>query len=191
MKVILEPTARHIHLCQKDAELLFGKGFKFEILRPLSQPGQFATTTKVKIKSGGRILEVRVLGPYREFTQMEVAPSDLYYLQTTAPQKISAQNDGGKIEIIGPKGKIVRQALILHQRHIHLTKEDLEKLKQKLGANLHNTDVVRLKIKGKRGGILDNVVLRVSEKANFRAHIDIDEVNALGVKFKTEAEIIL
>ncbi|MCD6422141.1 hypothetical protein J7L13_02220, partial [bacterium] len=156
-----------------------------------SQPGQFATTSKVKIKAKNRVLEVRVVGPFRKFTQVEVAPSDLYHLKITAPQKICAQNDGAKIEIIGPKGKIIRRALILHQRHIHLTEEDLKKLREELKANLRNGDVVQLKIEGKRGGVFSNVVLRVSERAVFRAHIDVDEANALGVKLGATAEIIL
>lgn len=172
---------RHIHLCEEDIKTLFGEEGKLKPLKNLSQPGQFACEEVViLVGPKGCIEKVRVLGPTRSKTQVEILASDCFKLGMKAPIRLSGDlRDSPGIAIVGPKGCLyLKEGVIVAKRHIHMTKEDSEKL------GVHDKQIVKVKLEGDRGGIMDNVVIRVSENSKLDFHIDIDEANAFEVRDK-------
>lgn len=178
---------RHLHLSQEDLETLFGKGYKLTKTKDLSQPGQFACDEKVDITGPkGTLKGVRVLGPVRPATQIEISVADGFVLGLQAPVR-----DSGKIEdtpgakIIGPKGEIeIDKGIIVAARHIHMHTEDAEQF------GLQDKDLVQVKIGGARGLIFDNVLVRVNPSYALEMHVDVEEGNASGIKNGQMVEII-
>jgi len=143
MKIPIEISARHCHLSQKDLEALFGKGYELKKLRQLTQPSDFACQETVAIKSNSHILEnIRIVGPVREQTQVEISKTDAIFLKIDAPLRLSGDLKGsGAIKIIGPAGEInLLEGLIIPQRHLHCATDEVKKLK------LENGSVVSIKI---------------------------------------------
>lgn len=178
-KVPIGVSNRHVHLSREDLYKLFGEGFELTKKVDLKQPGQFASNEKVTIRGPkGEFENVRILGPVREKSQVEISTTDSFRLGVKAPIRESgklAHTPG--IEIIGPKGKIkMQEGTIVALRHIHMTPEIAKK------ANLKNGDVVSVETFGERRGILGNVLIRVSDKSAFEMHIDVDEANACSLK---------
>lgn len=184
MKIKVGISNHHIHLKEEDLKKLFGEEHKLEIYKPLKQPGQFASTSLLDIKTDkGVIKNVRVLGPVRPYTQVEISQTDAYKLGIKPPVRDSGDlNDCPCVTIIGPKGSISVNCCIIAHRHIHLTKEQKEQY------NLE--DFVSIKVQGPKGGILSNVKCKVSDEAYFELHLDTDEANALDLKNDMEVEII-
>ena len=160
---------RHIHLSREDLDFLFGQGYELTKIKDLKQPGQFAAKEVVTIQGPkGSIEKVRILGPLRDETQIEVSLTDGFKLGIKAPIRESGklENTPG-IKIIGPKGSVeTSKGTIAALRHIHMDKETAKKLE----------------LKGKRKGILGNVLIRVSDKYDLEMHIDTDEANACCLK---------
>jgi propanediol utilization protein len=173
INVSVEVSARHIHLSQKDLEKLFGKKYKLNKLRDLSQKGEFAAKETVAI---GSFDKVRVLGPVRKETQVELAQTDAIKLGIEAPIVLSGNLSKVKpnLEVRGPKGKIMAKAIVA-KRHLHSSPADAKKLGIKNGQN------VAVQIVGERGLIFDNIVVRVAPKMVLSCHIDTDEANAAGL----------
>lgn len=175
LEVPVGVSGRHIHLCWQDAEALFGPGYEFTVLRELSQPGEFAAQETVTIVGPRGVLEgVRILGPIRNYSQVEISMTDGYRLGLRPPVRESG-NLGGTpgIAMVGPVGVInLLQGVILAVRHIHIETERAATL------NLHEGQLVKILVPGTRGMILNNVVIRT--KANFclELHLDTDEANA-------------
>lgn len=170
---------RHIHLSQLDLELLFGQGHNLKCQRDLSQPGQCAAFETVMLAGPkGSIEQVRVLGPVRKQTQIEISRSDTFRLGVKAPTRESGKLKGsGEITVIGPKGSIqLKEGAIIAQRHIHMTPFDAETY------GVIDGQSVQVKFTGDRGVIFDNVVVRVSDKFSLEFHIDTDEANGAGIK---------
>ena len=170
---------RHIHLSARDLEHLFGKGYAINCMKDLSQPGQFAAAETVIIAGPkGCIENVRVLGPVRKQTQIEVSQSDTFRLGVKAPVRESGKIEGsGQITVIGPKGSLqLSEGLIVAQRHIHMTPDDAKTY------GVTDSQSVQVKVEGARGVIFDNVVVRVSSNFALEFHIDIDEANCAGIK---------
>lgn len=187
VKVPVGISNHHVHLTKDDLEILFGKNFELEIDRELSQKGQFASKQKVVIKTEkGEIKDVRVLGPVRNYTQIEISKTDSYKLKLNPPVRDSGDlvNSEG-ITIVGPKGELKKEyGCIIANRHIHLTENDLARY------NLDKNKIYKVKIKGEKGGILSNIHLKVDDSFTFELHLDTDDANAFLIKNGEELEII-
>ena len=189
IKVVKVPVGisnRHVHLKKEDLEKLFGQGFELEVDRELSQKGQFASKQRVTIKTENGIFEnVRVLGPVRSYTQIEISKTDAYKLKLNPPVRDSGDLVSSEvITIIGPKGEITTNGCIIANRHIHLTENDLAKY------GLDKNKTYKVKVNGEKGGILDNIHLKVDESFTFELHLDTDDANAFLIKSGEELEII-
>ncbi len=183
MKINVGVSNHHIHLKESDFKLLFNKD-SLEVKNMLTQKGQFASTSLLTIKtSKGEISNVRVLGPFRDYTQIEISRTDAYKLRIEPPVRDSGDLDGSSVvTLIGPNGSIETNGCILAHRHIHITSEQKKELDL--------DDVVSIKYGGEKGGILDNVKCKITPDAFIELHIDTDEANALGIKSKEEVEVI-
>lgn len=185
--VEVEVSARHVHLTQEQVEILFGEGAVLHPKRPLSQPGQFLSEERVNLVGKKRTLEnVAVLGPVRKAAQVELSVSDKTSIGVYAPNRESGDVEGaGEITIVGPKGSLVDcPAAIVAHNHIHVPVNIAKKVKLKDGERV---SVVLLT---ERPLTLDDVVIRVSEQARFKMHIDFDEANAAMVSGFTLGKII-
>ena len=186
MKVNVGISNRHVHLNEDDYKLLFGNN-PLTKRNDLTQPGMYACNETVTIKGEKRTIEnVRVLGPMRSYTQVEVSKTDAYSLGVNPPVRNSGDLDGAyPITIIGPCGEITRNACIIATRHIHVDKN----IRKEHG--LENISNVKVKILGEKGGIIENVYLKDSDEAYFELHLDTDDANAHLLKQGDEVEIIL
>lgn len=170
---------RHVHLTQEDLETLFGTGYHLTVKKELSQPGQFAAEETVNLIGPKRsIPNVRILGPVRPQTQVEISLTDSFTLGVTAPVRDSGNlKDTPGIIIEGPKGRIeIKEGVIVAQRHLHLHDSEAEEL------GLKDQDYVQAKAEGIRGLVFDQVLVRVNPKYKKDLHLDIDEANAAGLK---------
>lgn len=186
MKVPVGVSNRHIHLNKDDLEILFGQNHELKQLKPLNQKYQYSSTDTVSIKTDkSQIDNVRVLGPTREYTQVEISRTDAYKLGINPPVRSSGDlKDSEVVTIIGPNGSVEKECCIIANRHIHLTKEKLDEL------GLNANESVSLKVSGEKSGILNNVHLKVMENAYFEVHLDTDDANAFLIKNNDIVEII-
>lgn len=185
--VEIEVSAKHVHLSQDDAEVLFGKGARLEAVRPLSQPGQFLSSQRVKlIGPKGTMERVAVLGPVRKATQVELSRSDCVALGVKAPKRESGDIAGsGSIVIEGPCGRLeVREGVIIAHNHIHVTEADSRRL------GLQDKERVSVEVYSERPLIFNDVIIRVSKDFSCRMHIDFDEANAASVQGFTLGRIV-
>lgn len=177
-KVLVETSARHVHLTREALDTLFGKGYTLTNKKNLSQPGQFACEERVTVVGTKKSLpNVSILGPVRPYTQIELSLTDARSIGVTAPVRESGDLEGaGACKIIGPKGEIeVKNGVISAKRHIHATPEDAKKY------NLKDKQIVQVKIEtAERTLTFDDVIVRVSPKYSWAMHIDTDESNAVG-----------
>ncbi len=177
--VMVEISAHHVHLSQQDVEALFGKGHELTVLSELSQPGQFACHERVNlIGPKGTIKNVRVLGPARSATQVEISLTEQFKLGIRIPVRESGKTEGSPgVVLEGPAGSVtLKEGVIAAARHIHMTPEDAERM------NLHDKDVVSVRIDNtERGLVFNEVLVRVSPKYSLAMHIDTDEANAAGL----------
>jgi len=187
-KVIVEISARHVHLSKEDLYTLFGEGYELTNKRELSQPGQFLTEEKVTLVGPKReIANVSILGPVRPATQVELSATDARSIGIDAPIRESGDvAASGACKIVGPKGEVeISEGVIVAKRHIHLTPADAEEL------NVKDKDIVWVKVQTpERSAILGDVVVRVSDKFARAMHIDTDESNAIGAPRNLEGEIV-
>lgn len=177
-KIIVEMSARHVHVTERDLETLFGKGASLTPKRELSQPGQYLCEERVDLIGPKKtIANVSILGPIRPETQVEVSLTDARTLGVEAPIRMSGDVKGsGAVTIKGPVGEVtLTEGVIAAKRHIHMTPEDAEKM------NLKDGQTVSVKIGGERGLVFDETVLRVSKKFATAMHIDTDEANAVAL----------
>lgn len=187
-KVPVGISNRHIHLSQEDLEVLFGAGSKLTPTKDLSQPGQFACEEQVTlVGSKGTMEGVRVLGPVRKATQIELAATDTFKLGVKPPVRDSGDLEGTPgLEIVGPKGKVqLDKGVIIAARHIHMTPVDAQKY------NLKNGDHVKVTVDGPRGGVFDHVLIRVSPNYALDMHVDTDEGNAFVLKNGMQLDVKL
>lgn len=186
MKVSVGVSARHVHLNKETFQKLFNQP-DLTPLRTLDQKTQFAASEKVTIKVGEKeIPNVRIIGPLRNYNQIEISKTDSFKLKVNPPIKSSGDLEGSlPITIIGPNGKVdLEKGLILANRHIHINKEDLKKY------NLKETDKIAIKVDGEKGGIMKNIHLKVQEDASLRLHLDTDDANAFNLKDNDEVEVL-
>ena len=179
---------RHIHLDRKDMDILFGQDSELTFKKELGQPGQYACEETVTLHGPkGELSRVRVLGPLRSESQVEISVTDGFALGVRPPIRESGKLAGTPgVTIVGPKGTIEKDTgTIAALRHIHLTPEDAQRM------GVRDKQMVKVEIRGLRGGILHNVLIRVSEQFAPEMHIDVDEANAFGVKNGDRAYIIV
>lgn len=184
MKINIGVSNRHIHLCEKDYKELFGDTL-FSVKNYLSQEGEFSSNLTLDIMtSKGVIKNVRVVGPLRSNTQVEVLMRDAYTLGINPPVSLSGDlSNSEEVTLVGPKGIVNTKSCIVANRHIHMNSIEASKLKLKDG------DTVSVKIDSVRGGILDNVIIRVKDNYKLELHIDRDEADAFLVTNKSVGEI--
>ncbi len=178
---------RHIHLDRTAMDVLFGKDSELHPKKELGQPGQYAAEETVTLKGPrGELKRVRVLGPLRAQTQVEISVTDGFAVGVKPPVRESGQLEGTPgIEVIGPRGSVVLdEGVIVALRHIHMHTSDAEHF------GVKNGQIVQVKVGGDRGGVLDNVVVRVSPKFALEMHIDVDEANGLGIATGDFVEVL-
>lgn len=175
-QVLVETSARHVHVTKEDLEILFGKGYELTVKKPLSQPGQFASNERVDVVGPKKTLTgVSILGPVRSATQVELSLTDARAIGVTAPIRESGDVSGsGACRLVGPKGEVeLTEGVIAAKRHIHMTPADAEAF------GLQDRDEVSVKIDSDgRSLVFGDVVVRVSDRFALAMHIDTDESNA-------------
>lgn len=178
---------RHVHLSKRDVSLLYGENYQLTPYKNLAQPGQYACNeTVILCGPKGALERVRVIGPARTQTQVEILSGDCFVLGIKAPVRISGDISGSAgLTIIGSKGSVqLIEGVIVAQRHIHMHPKDAKCF------SVENGQVVKIEVDGPRGGILDHVLIRVSENSTLECHIDVEEANALGVQSSSSIKII-
>ncbi len=169
---------RHIHLSQQDLETLFGPGAELSPKNYLSQPGQFAAKQTVSVVgTKNTIHNVRVLGPVRSVSQLEISRTDSFQLGIHAPINESGDlTKAGAALIIGPKGFVhLDQHVIIAKRHIHMSPEDAKRFGVVQG------ETVAIKTTGERSAVFYDTVVRISSQFRLECHLDMDEANAAGL----------
>lgn len=186
--VLVETSARHVHVDRKTLDILFGEGYELTHKKDLSQPGQFACEERIQVVgTKGSFPSVSILGPIRPNTQVELSAADARSIGVKAPVRESGDIAGsGACKLVGPKGEVeISEGVIIAKRHIHCTPEDAEKY------GLSDKQVVNVKItSAERSLVFGDVVVRVSPKFGLAMHIDTDESNAAGVTPGLMGEII-
>ena len=177
---------RHIHLTKEDVDILFGKNYELTKRNDLRQIGQFACKETVEVLGPKNKFEkVRIVGPVRSYTQLEVSKTDAKTLGVIAPLAYAggAQNPG-LVTLIGPNGRVEKACAIIAMRHLHLSKEDGKKF------GIKNKDIVSVKVDGDRGVVFKNVVVRMEQNFVTEIHLDTDEGNAVGISNEAMGELI-
>ncbi len=178
LKVPVGVSNRHLHLSQSDLEVLFGEGYQLSEMKPLSQPGQYAAQETVKvIGPKGSFPKVRILGPVRPRTQVEISKTDSFVLGVTPPIRDSGDINGSAAIILeGPQGRVeLKEGLIIAQRHLHMHTDEAASL------GLKDKEWISIKLEGERALTFDRVLVRAHPQFARDLHIDIDEANAAGV----------
>lgn len=175
-KILVETSARHVHLSREDLDILFGKGFELTFKKDLSQPGQFATNERVTVVGPKReIANISILGPVRKQTQVELSATDARSVGIPIVVRESGDLAGTPgCKIVGPCGEVeLSEGVIVAKRHIHLTPDSAAEF------GVEDKQIVSVEIKGTgRSTVFGDVVIRVSEKFAPAMHIDTDESNA-------------
>ena len=185
--VPVEVSARHCHLSREDADKIFGVGYEFKKIKQLSQPSEFACEENVAVQFGTKKIEkVRVVGPLRKQTQVEISLTDAIGSGITPEVRLSGQlARTSPITITGPKGAVeLSEGLIVALRHLHCATTEAVKL------GLKNNDKVAVRIEGERAVVFENVPVRVKDDYELSFHIDTDEGNAAGINKTSEGFLI-
>lgn len=179
---------RHVHLSDADLKKLFGPAYRLESYRELSQPGEFASTAFVDIQNGDRKIErLRILGPVRKKTQVELSATDGRLLKLDLPVRTSGNTAGTPgIRMTGPSGSIeLTEGCIIASRHLHLTEDDAARL------GVKTNQQVSVRLSGAKSAVINEVDCRISNNYKFELHIDTDDANANLVSTGDIAEIII
>lgn len=186
-KILVETSARHVHLSKDDLAKLFGEGAELTFKKALSQPGQFACEERVKLVGPKKeIANVIILGPVRPATQVELSYTDARTLGIDAPLRESGNVAGTPgLKLVGPAGEVdIAEGAIIAKRHIHMTPADAE------AYGVENGQIVSVKVESERSAILGDVVVRVNPNFSLAMHIDTDEANAACAFGKCYGELI-
>jgi len=178
-KVIpIEVSARHVHLTKHDLEVLFGESYELKRARDLSQPGQFVSTDEIiLVGSKNKLEHVRVLGPCRVHTQIEVSRTDSVNLGITTPLRLTGKIIGsGAVKLVGPKGELeLKEGLIVAKRHLNIDPVAAKNLGLAAGQN------IAVEIEGPRALIFKEVEVCLVEESDPVIYLDADEANAAGI----------
>ena len=185
MKIKVGVSNHHIHLTREVLDILFGEGYELHNKRDLVQKGQFEAEETVTLECNNKQLEhIRIIGPCRPYTQVELLDRDNEYFGINAPVRDSGDLKGSEnITIIGPKGIVfAKESTIVANRHIHMSAEDLKTF------NKQPHDIVRIKCEN--GVVMDNVHIKSDETCVLEYHMNKDEAEDLGIETGMEIEII-
>lgn len=174
-KIPIGVSNRHVHVSQEDLETLFGKGYQLTKKSDLKQPGQYACNETVVIRGPkGEFDRVRILGPVRKESQIEISKTDSFRLGIRPPIRESGHLEGTPgLEMTGPKGTVaLPQGAIIALRHIHMTPG------QAAAMGVQDKDIVEVETFGERHGVFGDVLIRVSDQFSLEMHVDVDEANA-------------
>ena len=175
-KVLVETSARHIHLSREAVDVLFGEGYQLTNKKELSQPGQFACAEKLLVVGPKGTLKASILGPTRNASQVEISLTDARSIGVSAPIRESGDIKGsGACKLVNPDTGAeleLTEGVIAAKRHIHLTPEAAADM------GVSDKEIVSVKITSERTAILGDVVVRVSPSFAPAMHIDTDEANA-------------
>jgi putative phosphotransacetylase len=180
-------SARHIHLQVEHVEQLFGRGYQLKKFKNISQPGQYACQEKVTVQGPNGLIEnIRILGPIRKQTQVELASSEARKLGIRPPVRNSGNLEGtAALTLIGPRGKVsLQEGCIIADRHIHMTAKDAHEY------GLRDQQKVSVEVEGEKGGIMGQVTIRVNDRYALDMHIDTDDANAFGLRGNEQLKII-
>jgi len=187
-KVLVETSARHVHLSRADLDVLFGKGYELTVKKDLSQPGQYACEERVTVVGPKKAIErVGILGPVRPASQVEVSFTDARTLGIAAPVRESGDIAGTPgCKLIGPCGEVeIANGVIVAKRHIHFTPAEAE------AAGVNDKEIVSVKVTSEgRTTVFGDVVVRVHPNFSAAMHIDTDESNASAAFGLVYGEII-
>ena len=186
--VLVETSARHVHVSQEALETLFGAQAVLSFKKALSQPGEFATFERVDVVGPkGVISGVSILGPVRKFTQVELSLTDARKIGIAAPVRLSGDLTGTPgCKLVGPAGEIdIDSGVVAAKRHIHFTPAEAESF----GVSNNETVYVKI-ISPDRSLLFGDVTVRVHPNFSAALHIDTDESNAAGLQTETYAEIV-
>ncbi len=178
---------KHVHLSEADFKALFGENAEMSHFKDLSQPGQFATNEKVDIVGPrGTLSGIRILGPYRKQTQVELSETDCYAIGIEITLRESGKLAGTPgCKLVGPAGEVeLQEGTIVAQRHVHLSPSQAEE------AGVKDGDIVSVRFDGPRALTFDNVLVRAGVTHERDMHLDTDEANAAGLKNGQLGEII-
>ncbi|KAF5044204.1 phosphate propanoyltransferase [Sedimentibacter saalensis] len=180
---------KHVHLSKEHINILFGEGHELTPIKDLSQPGQFACDEKVDLVGPKRTIKgVRILGPARKETQVEISLSDGFTLGLKeVPVRDSGKTEGTPgVKLVGPCGEVeLEKGVIAASRHIHMHTSDAAKY------GLKDKDIVQVKVGGPRGLTFDNVLIRVHDEYALDMHLDVEEGNAAGLVNGDAVEVIM
>ncbi|MDD5020948.1 MAG: phosphate propanoyltransferase [Endomicrobiaceae bacterium] len=185
--VLINVSARHIHLTKETMEILFGEGYQLTKTKDLLQPGEHACAEQLTVVGPRNSIEkVRILGPLRKITQVEVSITDTIRLGIIPCIRVSGDIANSQpITLVGPKGKVdLKEGCIVAKRHIHFS------IQEALNYGVKDKDSLSIKFTGERGLVFDNVVARVSNNMISECHLDADEANAAGIKSGAMAIIL-
>lgn len=186
-KVIVETSARHVHLSEADLKILLGEGNELTIKKMLSQPGQYASNERVNLVGPKKAINnVLILGPTRKETQVEISLTDARTLGVPAAIRESGDIDGtAGIKLVGPAGEVeITKGVIAAKRHVHLDPATAEEL------GVKDKQIVSVKVDGERGLTFGEVVVRVNPNFAPAVHLDTDEANAAALSGEVYGEII-
>lgn len=186
MKLPIALSNKHIHLSQADIDVLFGQGYELTHKKDLSQPGQFACEEMVEVVGPKGSTKMRVLGPARPESQVEVSLADARALGIAVPVRQSGDTEGTPgCKLVGPKGEVeMTKGVIVAARHIHMSLEDAERF------GVKDKDVVSVQTTGERALLFNNVLVRANAAFALEMHVDLEEGNAAGVKNGDLVELV-
>ncbi len=187
-KILVEISARHLHISKEHLEILFGEGHQLTVRKMLSQPGQYAAEEKVEVVGPKGSLKMTILGPVRPDTQIELSLTDARTIGVVAKVRESGMIDETSgCKIVGPCGEVeIEKGVICAKRHIHMTTEDAKEF------NVSDKQIVQVKIETpERTTTYGDVIVRVRDDFSAAMHIDTDEGNAAGISGSVEGEIIV
>ncbi|WP_240374216.1 phosphate propanoyltransferase [Bacillus piscicola] len=178
---------RHVHLTEEDAKVLFGEDSSLTVWKELSQPGQFAAQETVTLLGPKNLIKgVRILGPERKATQVEISVTDGFQLGIHPPIRLSGSTEGTPgLTLIGPKGCVtLEQGVIVAKRHVHLSPEDAKRF------NVREGDTLMVQTMGERSTIFTDIAVRISPSYQLDLHIDMDEANGAALSTGDYVKII-
>ncbi len=186
-EVLVESSARHVHVTREALDILYGKGYELNVKKELSQPGQFVAMERVDVVGPKSTLKASILGPCRKANQVEFSLTDLRNVGITAPIRESGDIAGsGACKLVGPCGEVeLTEGVIAAKRHIHMTPADAEKFGLKEGQLIN----VKVNTNG-RALVFGDTVVRIREDFALAVHIDTDESNAAGMTGSVMGEVV-
>ena len=184
MKANLKISNRHVHLTKETYDQLFDE--EMNVLKPLGQGKYFVSDKTLTLKTDNyEIKNVKIIGPFRNYDQIEISKADANHFKLNPPVRQSGDlQDAEKIMLVSEKASVSVKGCIIAQRHIHISPEDAQKY------GLKDKQKVTLKLDGERSGMMDAFV-KVTKDANLEIHIDTDESNAFSLANDLEIEIII